>query len=393
MVTVKDISELSYFQNLGMTLLGGKTGLSREASTVNMIQLFTFDQWMKGGEILLVNGIGLHLDKPENISRIIDKAYTKNVACIIFMQNHFLSHIPNEAVEQADMIGFPIFWIPSEPPFSECISVIYHFVSAKESEEKMVANLTRNLLLYDNETDAALLLQQLHDLQCTYPGCRSIVFKSDDNISSSGSHIYHDIYKQIVSELNETMLLYLINERQLTVLLPLVEASDVDRLVDKTLKSISSIYPNVHLKIGCGRYYTKPEDYKKSYQEACHCHKACPDNTTTYLLYENLGLLKLCIDTSYPEYILQYIQNNLKPVIDYDRQNNSDLIKTLDILVKTNFNVTHAAQLLYVHRNTMIQRIGRLQNLLGVDFEDYKVRMELSVALYLNQYYQVQNVL
>ena len=116
-------------------------------------------------------------------------------------------------------------------------------------------------------------------------------------------------------------------------------------------------------------------------------------NDGLYLLYENLGLLKLCIDTSYPEYILQYIQNNLKPIIDYDRQNNSDLIKTLEILVKTNFNVTHAAQLSYVHRNTMIQRIGRLQNLLGVDFEDYKVRMELSVALYLNQYYQVQNVL
>lgn len=398
MVTVKDIAELEYFKNHGITLLGGASGLTREVSTVNLIQIPTFDLWMRGKEVLLVNGIGLHLDQVSNITSIIEKAYRKEVACIIFMKNHFLSSIQEEAITLADNIGFPIFWLPCEPPFSEPISIICDYVSTKRSREKSISDLTRSLLLYDTEMDTSLIRQQLHDLKYTAPGCRVVVFKTETASVPATPAVLNEIYRKIAQNLQvfcpdeKNAPLYLFTEMRLTVLLPIKDLSDLQSFIRHLLDNLSQEDKKIPLKIGCGRYYTQPEDYKKSYQEACHCHKACPDGQTTYLSYEDLGLLQLCIDTSYPEYIIAYIHKKLHPIVEYDLANQSDLLHTLAVLAENNFNISHAAQLLYVHRNTMIQRVNRISSLLDCDLEDHNTRLELSVALYLNKYYKVQNV-
>lgn len=397
MITVKEISELNYFNDHGITLLGGRSGLTREVSRVNLIQLLTFDQWMRGQEILLVNGVGLHLDQVSNMTMIIEKAFRKNVAGIIFMKNHFLTSIPEEAITLSNTLGFPIFWLPYEPPFSEPISIICDHIAAKRFWEKNIADLTRSLLLYDTKMDFSLVKQQLTDLKYTAAGCRVVVFRIENVPTPKNSILLNDLYSRISQNLSSiqadvnTSPLYLTSDMRLTILLPVKELSVLQLLIQNTLNSLPPDMKKATIKIGCGRYYTNPEYYKKSYQEACHCHKACPDNQITYLAYEDLGLLQLCIDTSYPEYITDYIEKKLSPLIRYDAVNHSELLHTLSVLAENNFNISHAAQLLYVHRNTMIQRISRICLLLDCDLEDHNSRLELSVALYLNKYYKVQS--
>lgn len=396
MVTVKEISELKYFKDHGITLLGGVSGLTREVTRVNLIQLLTFDQWMRGQEILLVNGVGLHLDQLSNMTMIIEKAFRKNVAGIIFLKNHFLTSIPEEAIALSNTLGFPIFWLPYEPPFSEPISIICDYIAANRSWEKNIADLTRSLLLYDTKMDFSLVQQQLTDLKYTASGCRVVVFKIENIPIGENSALLNELYKKISQNLptvcpeEKNSPLYLITDMRLTILLPIKELSALQMLIQNTLEDLPVDMKKATIKIGCGRYYTNPECYKKSYQEACHCHKACHNKQITYLAYEDLGLLQLCIDTSYPEYITDYIKKKLAPLIAYDVTNHSELLHTLSVLAENNFNTTHAAQLLYVHRNTMIQRISRICLLLNCDLEDYNTRLELSVALYLNKYYRVQ---
>lgn len=237
MVTVKDIAELEYFKNHGITLLGGASGLTREVSTVNLIQIPTFDLWMRGKEVLLVNGIGLHLDQVSNITSIIEKAYRKEVACIIFMKNHFLSSIQEEAITLADNIGFPIFWLPCEPPFSEPISIICDYVSTKRSREKSISDLTRSLLLYDTEMDTSLIRQQLHDLKYTAPGCRVVVFKTETASVPATPAVLNEIYRKIAQNLQvfcpdeKNAPLYLFTEMRLTVLLPIKDLSDLQSFI------------------------------------------------------------------------------------------------------------------------------------------------------------------
>lgn len=398
MICVRDLYCLEYFQKEKIELLGGAGGLDRVVVSANFIQLFTFDQWMRGGEFLLVNGAGLNLAYPENIVKIINKADAKNVACIIFMINQYLPRIPDEAAALADKLRFPIFALPRETPFSECISVVYDYIFKKRSEETSIAALTRNMLLFD--TDMSILPQQLKELGYCDAGYRIAVFagcekNALDKAQAWDVCMYH-LYNEIVLHFSKTEQymdyhpLYLILSNRLIVFLPLRDNRQAELFLAKIMQDFLKGKSNICLSAGCGRFYENICDYKKSYHEALHCHKALQGGKTQLLLYENMGVLKLCFDTSSPELIKEYIGGLLNPLVLYDRENNTQMFLVLQVYIEENFNAMRASKSLYIHRNTMIQRILKLEELLGGSFDDADFRREISTAVYLSRFYGVQ---
>jgi len=71
------------------------------------------------------------------------------------------------------------------------------------------------------------------------------------------------------------------------------------------------------------------------------------------------------------------------PVLEYDRQNGSDLMDTLRRLAACNFNVNVAAEAMYFHRNTMYKRIKKINSLLNVDMSKMETQLILQMELEL----------
>ena len=57
------------------------------------------------------------------------------------------------------------------------------------------------------------------------------------------------------------------------------------------------------------------------------------------------------------------------------------LLQTLGAYLATNGSPTDAADRLHIHRNTVLYRLGRIEDLLGVDLRDAEVRLGLHLAL------------
>ena len=57
-------------------------------------------------------------------------------------------------------------------------------------------------------------------------------------------------------------------------------------------------------------------------------------------------------------------------LLDYDRENGTEYCKTLRVYVECGCSVTRAAQILYLHRNTMAKRLTRIGELCGLSPED-----------------------
>ncbi len=71
----------------------------------------------------------------------------------------------------------------------------------------------------------------------------------------------------------------------------------------------------------------------------------------------------------------------LDPLIRYDREHDGDLLHTLRVYFQCEGNVRRGAELLFLHRNGLIYRLGRIESLLGVSLSDPESRMGLQVAL------------
>jgi PucR family transcriptional regulator, purine catabolism regulatory protein len=101
-------------------------------------------------------------------------------------------------------------------------------------------------------------------------------------------------------------------------------------------------------------------------------------------LFGDLGVYRLIFAAEgLPELSDLYTQA-LGDLLAYDRQNNADLVSTLDAFFAANGSPKEAAERLGVHRNTVLYRLDRIRDITGYDLDDAGLRLRLQLALHIH---------
>ncbi|WP_062207291.1 GAF domain-containing protein [Streptomyces sp. NBRC 109706] len=79
-----------------------------------------------------------------------------------------------------------------------------------------------------------------------------------------------------------------------------------------------------------------------------------------------------------------YVTAVLGPLLDYDARRGTELIRTLHAYFGCGRSLTRAKDQLHVHINTVVQRLDRIQVLLGRDWNSPERELELQLALRLH---------
>lgn len=80
-----------------------------------------------------------------------------------------------------------------------------------------------------------------------------------------------------------------------------------------------------------------------------------------------------------------YVHRTLGPVLDYDAQRGTTLLHTLQAYFAAGMNQTRTREALHVHINTVVQRLDRIGQLLGRDWQRPERALELQLALRIAQ--------
>jgi hypothetical protein len=93
------------------------------------------------------------------------------------------------------------------------------------------------------------------------------------------------------------------------------------------------------------------------------------------------------------EYIIERITGELAgdylihPAVlalkDHDRRYGTSFVKTLREFINARYNMTAAAEKLYIHRTTLIRRLEKMQDLAAMDFENPREQFHLAVSMEL----------
>ena len=97
--------------------------------------------------------------------------------------------------------------------------------------------------------------------------------------------------------------------------------------------------------------------------------------------FSELGVLRLLQAIGERSVIEAFVQQTLGPMIEPRRKHPHSLLETLDALLHENGNALQAARRLNIHRNTINQRIQRIEQHSGQSLDDPLFRMNASVAL------------
>ena len=82
---------------------------------------------------------------------------------------------------------------------------------------------------------------------------------------------------------------------------------------------------------------------------------------------------------------LEPFQALIEPLQEHDRMRRSDLVLTLKTYFAAGGNASEAADRLFLHRNSMLYRLERIQKLTGLDLKDNRVALALQLGLLANE--------
>ncbi len=97
--------------------------------------------------------------------------------------------------------------------------------------------------------------------------------------------------------------------------------------------------------------------------------------------YQQLGFIKLLSAVSDPALLNDFMHDTLGCLIEPGRKAPWLLLETLETLLQENGNVVRAADRLGLHRNTLHQRIQRIEKMTGYPVSHPQFHLNASVAL------------
>jgi purine catabolism regulator len=141
-------------------------------------------------------------------------------------------------------------------------------------------------------------------------------------------------------------------------------------------------YAGSRVAVGLGQPARDIASWRNSYRDAVQALELAKRlHTDTPLYIGDLGVYQLILSLSDREKLNTFCDNTLGTLEEYDHRQNADLIKTLEAFFACHGNLSQTAEMLIVHRNTLLYRMNRINEIAQIDLNRPEIRLALHLAL------------
>ena len=135
--------------------------------------------------------------------------------------------------------------------------------------------------------------------------------------------------------------------------------------------------------IGLGRVATNLQGISQSYREAQQAleigRRLFGENQIHS--FTHLGVYRLLFHLDRQSELRDFYRETLGPLLHTDTRGDSTLIDTLEGYFRCNGNLSETARTMHLHRNSLLYRLGRIEEVLGQSLDDSELRLSLQIAL------------
>ena len=163
-----------------------------------------------------------------------------------------------------------------------------------------------------------------------------------------------------------------------------VTADEIDRIA-KTIEETLNAETNSRVYISSGTIVSDLKDVSRSYKEAKMALEVGKIfETDKYIVnYEKLGIGRLIYQLPLPlcRMFIKEVLHGLT-MDDFD----DETLATVNKFFENNLNVSETSRQLYIHRNTLVYRLDKLQKMTGLDLRNFDDAIIFKITLMVSKY-------
>lgn len=174
---------------------------------------------------------------------------------------------------------------------------------------------------------------------------------------------------------------------EVIILLPVEETSVQEQkiLIDMFVKKVKNkaeekLTPRI-IRVGVGRVYNNPSELFRSYQEAKVALELgrLLNMSSVTPFFRDLGLTRILYNHDYQE-LQDFYKETLGALERYDREQNNDLLNSLEKYLLSRCDLKAAADALFLHPNTLRYRLKKIEEILNIVLDDFDTKLNLMAA-------------
>lgn len=102
--------------------------------------------------------------------------------------------------------------------------------------------------------------------------------------------------------------------------------------------------------------------------------------------WEEMKYEELLLEISSLPQVKSYVEERLYSLEEYDRKHGTGLVETLEVMMQNGGSKKQTAEKLYLHRNTMMYRVKKIEEILKCDIGDFTTLQELAFVCLVRRY-------
>ncbi|MDX3758711.1 PucR family transcriptional regulator [Streptomyces sp. AK02-04a] len=402
-LTLRDILALDPVRGSEPELLAGEGALDRPVRWVHSSEVYEGANFLDGGELLLTNGFGLTDADEDTRRRYVRELTARGAARLAVEVGRSLVRMPEEVVDEARRLGLPLLALHRVVPFVRITEAANRAIVARglsgraasmrpwggDHTAALLADLTDGQALNQPEVEARAALAGFHP----GPGARLV------GVSAHGAREL-GVVDRAARSLGGVAVLRAAFPGDVLALVAMPDDAvrgvtarrDVVRAVQEAFRTVAEAGTTVavgHAVLAGGGWLRWSETLRAArttLELALTVPSAEPGPTggpvvtSSRALTLERELTRGGVDAN-RDRLARLVQHTLGPLLAWEAAHPSDLVRTLEIHLRHGCSPTRTAALLHIGRQSLYQRLERIESLLGLEIDDPDLLGELLAAL------------
>lgn len=410
MTTTRDLLTLPSLAE--MKLIAGADGLSRTVTWPYVILCPPISEWVSGGEFLIYYGANMLVEQVELCS-LVQEAADNDAAGILFLtgEHYILEQNLTDALKDlAGCLSLPVFSMTSRAYVNMITKDIIGLLQGRDRQQFEAGNFWYSLFFDTMDTDGsdtmsqALFLGYLPDkpyqvfiLQFT--NVEEYFQRLEASVGSAEmleprSGFFQTLAGKVEYLMRREALAgwHVARQNSSIFVFPAAtqpQIAQAEQFLLETRRKLTAQYPGTAFHISAGQITRSLAGIRESFLQSKRCLMAQPllPDKNPIIRYPDLGFYQLLFEIRNPEIPKGFAARLLGPLLANDAQTHTGLYETLDTFLACRCNKVQAAAKLFLHRNTLLARLDKIEALTGLSLESAEDLFLLQAAIHIQRYF------